>query len=92
MSESKFTPGPWWIGDNDDFDGIAILYDEERVPIANVPTGYTDRRGEANASLICAAPELLEALRKARNTLEGLGYGSIAQNICENAIRKAEGK
>ncbi len=62
MTEMKYTAGPWWIGDVHDFDGIAILYDEGRVPVANIPEGYSVRNAQGNAYLISAAPDLLEAL------------------------------
>ncbi len=47
--------------------------------------------GHADARLIAAAPDLLEALQKARNTLAGCGMPNIAANICDAAIAKAEG-
>jgi len=59
--ETKHTPGPWWVGEEDSFDGIAVMYRDGMVPVANVQTGYTDRNSEANARLIAAAPDLLAA-------------------------------
>lgn len=52
------TPGPWMLGEEDDFDGIPVLYADGMVPVANVPNEYSDRDGRANATLIALAPEL----------------------------------
>lgn len=38
----------------------------------------------ANAKLIAAAPDLLDALNRCRSLLEQLGYGN--GNVCEKAI------
>lgn len=61
MSESKFTPGPWHVGDGNE----TIVYDANRWAIASATTfhrKHEDGSSEANAKLIAAAPELLEAL------------------------------
>lgn len=64
---TQHTPGPWVQGKEDDFKGIAITTPARGmayVAIANVPVDYTDRpEREANARLIAAAPELLEAAK-----------------------------
>lgn len=43
----------------------------------------------AAATMIAAAPELYEALTKARNTLAGCGMANIAADICDAALAKA---
>lgn len=62
---SGWTKGPWYIGDEDDFNGLSIrgtLDSEYRVPIAYIPVDFDDRpEREANARLIAAAPDLAEA-------------------------------
>jgi hypothetical protein len=79
VSESKYTPGPWKFEDKVDQDGtpfkvirrcdedsvynIAIL--EDRMP--------TRTQWTSNAPLIAAAPELLEALIRARALIILLG-------------------
>ena len=88
--ETKHTPGPWWVGDVDDFDGIAILYDEERVPVANVPEGYSDRNAQANADLIAAAPDLLAALKPFAEHPNDWTVDTVGAAIA--AIVKAEGR
>ncbi len=72
MSESKHTPGPWEI-----YGGIEICNAEgqEWKTIADIRypssanTKISVNEAEANASLIAAAPEMLEALQEAREVL-----------------------
>jgi len=63
MSEAKHTPGPWEacdVGDYGDYDGRCrvILGDDLRIAVV---LGDHDE-SKANARLIAAAPDLLEAL------------------------------
>lgn len=67
MSNTKHTPGPWMVGHFNDVrtrDGYRSL--------ANV-SSYFELPAEANARLIAAAPELLEALEafKAIDAFDG---------------------
>lgn len=75
MSDTKYTPGPWQIkkghiGDkvtffvspNGVYDGIHIHWGEKRY---GIPT----QESEANAKLIAAAPDLLEALQSAKELI-----------------------
>ena len=69
MSEAKHTPGPWEFGPNHSSTGLAgqlVVRPAGEFPhgewVADVGSMYDDHR-EANASLIAAAPELLEALK-----------------------------
>lgn len=57
---SKHTPGPWHVVEEMDDDGD-VLYsiEADNVPVADI---YRKAEHEANARLIAAAPELLEAL------------------------------
>lgn len=68
MSNTKFTPGPWVaridnygidvIKDDDSSFGIVLLGTRNELKDFNYPI----EQAEANAKLIAAAPELLEAL------------------------------
>ena len=63
---SKHTPGPWSVSYGTDISGIEN--DTEagcvgQVDVAHVYLRTVDGRTEANARLIAAAPELLEAAR-----------------------------
>ncbi len=66
MKQNKFTPGPW-IVDSDELDSCFVRqdivneYSDKNVPVASLLCGEgQDMR--ANAALIAAAPDLLEAL------------------------------
>jgi hypothetical protein len=105
MSEQpKHTPGPWYWDDEDalpwtDYDGV------EHAPFLVDRNGHYVMSGsdiripsEANARLIAAAPDLLEALKKllieCRYMMEN---GDMMDNrveilIAEAAIAKAEGR
>ena len=71
MSETKHTPGPW-IGAGPSFGDPLPRYtteivtdwedeDDQRPVICTLPFRHYDHENEANARLIAAAPELLEA-------------------------------
>ena len=64
------TPGPWDAcdqGDYSDFDGNSrvILGDDMRIAVVQWSPGDRQAESDANALLIAAAPELLEALVEA---------------------------
>ncbi len=83
---NKYTPGPWEItwGPTIDIAGIA------QIPVAD------DGRHTANARLISAAPELLEALQSIVQSLsdqddEGLIEHAEPMIAARAAIAKATG-
>lgn len=87
------TPGPWQIKTRP----FAFDCDAKGWPIHSA-NGYGigrvwDENGkpqnEANARLIVAAPELLEALQLARDLF--VNEGSACAEICDAAIAKATG-
>ena len=91
---TKHTPGPW----------ILVKAPRSRTwelsaqgwkQFANV-YGNTDpelnRQGEANARLIAAAPDLLEALKAIRQAFQSGTAMFVAQDMAEAAIAKAEGR
>lgn len=96
---SKHTPGPWIVPEDQwDDDSPEILKNYIRVgygdsglsDIAYVPA--THAREGANARLIAAAPDLLEALQSSNRVLSSLPVtGDIVMAICANdaAIAKA---
>lgn len=75
MSEAKHTPGPWTVGGDPDMDydplqlGFYKIFAVDGIGEANAHEDFIAkanvnfRSHEANARLIAAAPELLEALR-----------------------------
>jgi len=95
MSEPKFTPGPWETWGPVD-EKVATNFDDEwgvypsgdySGPVAVVST-------EANARLIAAAPDLLEALEGILGDLGTLREGSPLYDYVQKAqaaIAKANG-
>jgi hypothetical protein len=110
MSEKTFTPGPWQtMPEEHDKQYVRIRGTQlgERYKIANVLAPDYEGANEleadetrANARLIAAAPELLEALRdmlsgwkyirEVHGDLYGVGWDR-AQEKAESAIAKATG-
>lgn len=104
--KQKFTPGKWVITDNDPTDNLTIAalgYDLK--PVADVI--FIGDRGEtrANARLIAAAPELLEALKIVTNLIDeatklvireggkvGLYFSSAEIEQFEAALQAATGE
>lgn len=82
----KHAPGPWQISETRKRGELE--YDIEiKKPITLVATTWT----EANACLIAAAPELLEACKAALFELSGINNGKECKQLGQ-AIAKAEGK
>lgn len=85
--KAKHTPGPWfagtgWIGAGHVKDGHVVC----RLP--NFPYGNS----EANANLIAAAPEMLEALELTKRVFENYGASAGVCKQIEAVIRKAKGE
>lgn len=98
---SAHTPGPWKIITLEGVDGhLFLCHDDgtENIPplVAKV-YDHQHADAEANARLIAAAPELLEALRELLDQLEGIGIPEWAGaeglylGQAAAAIAKAEG-
>lgn len=72
----KHTPGPWKIHDEGNTYPLEIFPAAGGTLIASVtkaangPAGITQEVGRANASLIAAAPELLELLKQFVSDIE----------------------
>ena len=78
MTQTKHTPAPWNIAV-----GYSAQYHYITVPDVGVVAEVhkQSRNAEANARLIAAAPELLEALRDTCNTLYALRDHAIEQGL-----------
>lgn len=76
MSESKFTPGPWYARRNTAFweinaEGFGQIGDA-CASTASIADGHgSEELGRANATLMAAAPELFEAVRRMLPYFEG---------------------
>jgi hypothetical protein len=85
MSDAKHTPGPWVA------DGCVVNYDAQLPAIAVCVRHNAE--WEANARLIAAAPDLLDALCVAADYLNGNGWEGDPRMVpVEAAIAKAKGK
>jgi hypothetical protein len=91
QEKAKHTPGPWkW---NEKQDSIFSDNPEWKYSyIAKIATGEDIRQEHANARLIAAAPELLEACKLAAASLDAVGVNNATLRIARAAIAKAEGQ
>ena len=96
---AQYTPGPWAIAPKS-LGGAEQIYTEKHGRIATINNTYPDAEAEANARLIAAAPELLQACKKAYQQLRDIqiAYGAEGveiypdgcEMILEAAIAKAD--
>jgi len=87
MSEElKHTPGPWSIRQESVW---SVGTDHEMTALVY---GCTDTEEEANARLIAAAPDLLEALKILAKQAESHGAEGVYWDKARAAIAKAEGR
>jgi hypothetical protein len=66
---SKHTPGPWFVTEGGQYIEAA-RYEHGGRQIVGKPQGDNPEQWNANARLMAAAPELLEALKLALSSLE----------------------
>lgn len=90
------TPGPWSalpLNDEDDFDVMtaSVLVHNGRGTFTAQALGHTSKEVVANARLIAAAPELMEALRAIVEDRYVEKLGSLKLRA-RTAIAKAEGR
>jgi len=87
------TPGPWTYWPKSAYPDGVISQDATTTHIA-VPVFHPDvNRTTANARLIAAAPDLLEALTNVADLLITTGYGNTREGQqARAAIAKAEGR
>jgi len=100
---STHTPGPWQLHKSDD----TLVIGSDCREVAEACGDYTEEaewpRMEANARLIAAAPDLLSALKDARESIEALANmvsdaTQFRQDVSDDlarinaAIAKAEGQ
>lgn len=91
LTQIQHTAGPWHAGGKDN----QIIYSATGNPVANAITYYgksTDGEQTANARLIAAGPELLEACEASLDFLEGVESCPIRTALYQQldaAIQKA---
>ena len=103
-NEIKHTPGPWKVGmggsircDYTDKDGDDIIIGgikNRSIQIGSSPFSTPNQKEQsANAHLIAAAPELLEALELCEEALKSAGHEQwVAYRATVAAIAKARGR
>jgi hypothetical protein len=104
MSEIKHTPGPWGVSAispnivvQHDFMGATNVQVGSASGYTGSPFFPSDEEAIANARLIAAAPELLEALKEAIETIKFLSTRDNSwgeQIVCEDLqaiVAKATG-
>lgn len=97
---SKHTRGPWTMHDERAGAFIVTAGDRETgYPICARPSSIGEKESEclANARLIAAAPDLLEALESGRSLLHALAtpddrVTQVAMRQIDNAIAEAKGE
>lgn len=105
MEKAKHTPGPWTLGEIRNASGVVKggpareLHTgstvQGQVALASLQEWMGPGEREANAALIAAAPDMLDALNEARDYLGSLTDGGpvLLGLVCviDDAIAKAEG-
>ncbi|MED5545748.1 MAG: hypothetical protein VYD90_10905 [Pseudomonadota bacterium] len=91
----KHTPGPWYVEDGEK--GVWVNSDALASKGIAVVVNYCgDEARRANAQLLAAAPELLEALEEAelhlRDFANVLSYDPVEADEARVAIAKARGE
>lgn len=98
MSTAKHTPGPWIVTD-EDYGQVIRGAQVERVDggtrfpwrdYVGTTWGHRTDESEANAWLMAAAPEMLEALKAAVEEVDGT-FPFAFLEAAHAAIAKAEG-
>jgi hypothetical protein len=98
MSEMKHTPGPWqWDAGVIPPDGPGRYADiyvtgEDGEPLIIAEFNDSIPQGRANACLIAAAPDLLDACNRAEWWLSTHPEGTAMRDVLRVAIAKAEGR
>ena len=101
MSDTTHAPGPWHAfqgGDKGSFEITHANGNGGSTTVAFTPYGGDGNRHWANAQLISAAPEMLEALKevvewvgKETAPLDQMPDAMVALLLAREAIEKAEG-
>ncbi|MBA43595.1 MAG: hypothetical protein CMF62_06285 [Magnetococcales bacterium] len=88
-SHLKHTPGPWLA------DGFFVSTKDDEHSIVSAVISKPDEELKANAHLIAAAPDLLEAceaaLKKLNSICQHSNAAHEAQTMIREAINKAKG-
>lgn len=100
MSDTLHTPGPWITDEGDEYGTYKIYYKRESGHLLKLAETSTvlDGGQKANASLIAATPELLEALEMlladvvAMSDKYQMSIRPHSAGVAQTAITKAKGE
>jgi len=81
---SKHTPGPWSVGRN--FSDDCFVVTDEKCEIEIYCEHESQRKAKANAALIAAAPDLLEALQ---NLIACCSFPTSGNDAFQTAVDSA---
>lgn len=88
----KHTPGSWDVNPHDMRHDSWPVFSEDRYRVAEIPNVNRSPANAANARLIAAAPDLLDALRGMLNIGETKAEYDAAIQRAVDAIAKATGE
>ncbi|MBN7763532.1 hypothetical protein JYP52_20540 [Nitratireductor aquibiodomus] len=91
MSKKAHTPGPWLVEPHGKTYALYSRRDDRYHGLRLVNLDDGDHNFEANARLIAAAPDMLEALKQARGWLQGWASAEREIAIIDAALSKATG-
>lgn len=92
MTKTQHTPGPWEHAITDQYSQSVDIFESGNArTIARTVLNYPIKTQEANARLISAAPDLLEACKKAANSFKAQFMEGPIYKMLSDAITKAEG-
>ena len=87
MGENKHTPGPWHHGTD-----LRQIESGNGVVVVLVSGALSNDSVRADAHLIAAAPEMLEALEEICTAVEAVAVGGLVTAKARAAIKKARGE
>lgn len=90
--ETKHTPGPWAVYQSRGNSRLRVMSDAVPYDVATMNHAGNDEAEAANAHLIAAAPEMLDALRYMVANAEAEGWSGLMLGDARTAISKAEGR
>lgn len=92
MTQTQHTAGPWFADKPDMFGDVNILHSADALAVAAVVSNLRpEDEIAANARLIAAAPELLEAAQEHVLFMDGTGLETKHLNKLRAAIARATG-
>lgn len=92
MNEAKHTPGPWSVDESNAIVGEKL--DDHPIWLRPVIARFATGVRPADARLMAAAPDLLEALQEILDAADGSGWDQLDATLrtARAAVSKATGK